>query len=1780
MRVETTSGEVIELGTTETGPTIGIIDYSRRVTDEFGVTTAVPRDFARRMSVRFALPFDQVDAVQRRLADLRATSARWVADDRFASLGFQGFYKDFDLDLAVGSISFCTLTVEGLAASEPLADTGTDPAPSGSVSTMRLLQPAPVAGGELVASSVPENDQPEWSSATTYALGAKVIKTATHRIYESAAAANVGNDPASPSGKWIDIGPTNRWAMFDQALGTVTSAANSVSVTLSAGQVDAVALLDVLGSTIRVQSPGYDRTKAVGAGTTTFLDLPATTGQVVVTVSGSGRVSVGTLLIGRRVSLGVTEASPTAGLTDFSRKEVDDFGAVTVVQRAWAKRMALRSSIRTDAVDVVANRIATVRATPALWIADESLDSLTIYGFFKEFSIAVSENVSVLSLTVEGLSKATPLVPLVPDTLSELDPEAAAALAALPRDIAALEAAVDGKVTTFFQAGTPTAEGVGDLWFDGAKWRRWSGTSWVLTEDGGIGVAIQAAAGAQATADGKIDSYNQQAQPTAPSEGDLWVQPSAIPKVLRRWNGSAWVEVSNLVTQGTDIGVANGATVGTTLGKNSYDADGTVLPPAALKNNQQKFSEILPGNGKPSPNAGTTVVLVGVRGTPVIEGNHVTVPRNGGTNVSRARVAEPIGGPSEIAFRRAAGGPNVGFVSTGTNIDEGGFDFHAATYNNQLRLFILGQQASPAFDLGQGSFVSLTYDRVKFRASIGGSVVWSADAPPNATYVARCDGGEGEADQVMDLRFLPYTDNLYEKDKAGPNAPANNATVGATVDGPSSNVRLGNGTLLSREELLNDDLAVAFETFGTGVLARQKIKLLKKISASVIAATNVALPDQLHNNQVRIESRKFTNPGATGDGTYVDNNDMGLSLGGQLTRLDAAGNPVNLGAVSATGLGVKALGFRDNVQVGSHIVDGAGNVMPVEDLANSSLLFAADVAGAGGRVRLALKRGNTSYAHLELPADVQNKDLVVAADGTIPRSGSPTRKVANDQIAIISRQLKGIGTGDGTFVDNNDLALSTDGFFTRKDANGNSVNLGGVSATGLGVKALGFKEKAAYGADLTGTPTKIADVNATEGAKLASVEQNATAGASWAKKARYWRITGTGFGRGYWVCFNIELRASVGSPDLTSGKNAVADSTESADANVAANAAIDDNPATYGWHSGPGPTHWWQVDLGAPQPVTHLTIKAADNNASFNDQPTAMTVSCSNDGANWTPVQTFNAIPLFAGGESRSFAWTSGNIEGKPASLVDLNGAEGAKLGGVEDAATRNGPERAINRNSGFGDGPVGVRPVGWVSGREGKIGNTLVKADAWSKTYGRVLEVSGPVETLLDSEYFALEAGEKVHVRYRYRTVANRTDGGAPFVVIGIEGIAAVGDVNAPSVGGSHPQNGPLGSASGDLVNQFAFTAPATAKAGRLVFYNSGGGSVGQFDYFEVHRDEPGATVGATGGAGGNLKKPGGGVYTVEEYENGSITVDVNGTMQNIGTAGIPVDNRKQVWGDVQQTPAELKDGRIPAALNSSGQVQSRVLDTAPFGSTGNETVARIKQRASRILTSGYAADDFADPQGRSFSRIVLASQARHGDVVSFPGGLPAVPKVTPLPGGNSGQAGQNVNIRAVGLTISGFNFVATSQGVTPGATITDSTRVSEAGGPSQKIDRSNSGAPFDGVFRYTVNFTVGSVPDPTEPGATYSGSVEVGCYAKKGGAWVEVGRLSAASSGSQTISLSPGSVDFGVGGEFGMTVLFAEGSGSTASFTSVSYALGSVTETSLTPAGASDIPFLVMLQ
>jgi len=113
------AGAVYQIGESdlEHGATIGIIDYSRKDTDpDTGVVTFVPRAYSKRMSGQFLLVNGAISGVQQILASIRATPSVYIGSEAtdYGALIVYGFYRDFSIDIAYPTHSFCRLEVEGL----------------------------------------------------------------------------------------------------------------------------------------------------------------------------------------------------------------------------------------------------------------------------------------------------------------------------------------------------------------------------------------------------------------------------------------------------------------------------------------------------------------------------------------------------------------------------------------------------------------------------------------------------------------------------------------------------------------------------------------------------------------------------------------------------------------------------------------------------------------------------------------------------------------------------------------------------------------------------------------------------------------------------------------------------------------------------------------------------------------------------------------------------------------------------------------------------------------------------------------------------------------------------------------------------------------------------------------------------------------------------------------------------------------------------------------------------------------------------------------------------------------------------------------------------------------------------------------------------------------------------------------------------------------------------------------------------------------------------------
>lgn len=107
-------GSLSGLGDAQYGARAGIVDYSRKETDGFGNTVLTKRSFSKRMTVSLLFPTSDLDRVHQTLSAVRSTPTVWVASENHTSLIIFGFFKDFEVDLATFSYSYCSLQIEGL----------------------------------------------------------------------------------------------------------------------------------------------------------------------------------------------------------------------------------------------------------------------------------------------------------------------------------------------------------------------------------------------------------------------------------------------------------------------------------------------------------------------------------------------------------------------------------------------------------------------------------------------------------------------------------------------------------------------------------------------------------------------------------------------------------------------------------------------------------------------------------------------------------------------------------------------------------------------------------------------------------------------------------------------------------------------------------------------------------------------------------------------------------------------------------------------------------------------------------------------------------------------------------------------------------------------------------------------------------------------------------------------------------------------------------------------------------------------------------------------------------------------------------------------------------------------------------------------------------------------------------------------------------------------------------------------------------------------------------
>ena len=307
-----------------------------------------------------------------------------------------------------------------------------------------VTRPVTLTDAMLVSSTVPENDYTEWAAATSYVVKNRVMRSVAgvHKNFENLIAGiNASlpeNETTGATPRWLDLGATNRWAMFDDKVGTGARTARllSLSVVLKPGNINSLYLGNLIGKTAVVTAKNatggtevYNRTvnldgTIIGSFYEWFFtdfaqktdvllsDLPNQFHGLEVTITltaDSGSVSVGVCLFGKAITLGDSKMGAGVGIISYTKKIDDGFGNITVFRpkNPNANRMSLQIMLPKERFSQVFNTLKSLDGILCVYsgAGQDGFEPFNALGFYKDFFITVEYfNHYLVALEVEGVN--------------------------------------------------------------------------------------------------------------------------------------------------------------------------------------------------------------------------------------------------------------------------------------------------------------------------------------------------------------------------------------------------------------------------------------------------------------------------------------------------------------------------------------------------------------------------------------------------------------------------------------------------------------------------------------------------------------------------------------------------------------------------------------------------------------------------------------------------------------------------------------------------------------------------------------------------------------------------------------------------------------------------------------------------------------------------------------------------------------------------------------------------------------------------------------------------------------------------------------------------------------------------------------------------------------------------------------------------------------------------------------------------------------------------------
>lgn len=286
------------------------------------------------------------------------------------------------------------------------------------------------------------DDAALWVAATPYALNDLAVRTTTHRIYRRLVPGTTATAPESDTTNWIDNSSTSKYRPFDGETDNDSALIGfyTLAFSLFLAGADALSIIGMRGKTATVKVTDGAGGAVIYSASKTFSDdrfsypawptagnrwqlvdwhlfalpsgYPNAVAHIVISAGPTltEYATVREIYFGAGFNIGGTKLGARVSITDYSRKETDAFGTVTLVRRNFSRRLSCEIEVPLADFQRVFSLLADLRATVCQWVpeASGSYQPMMMQGWYRDFSIAVSYPTYLLcTLEVESLAVDT-----------------------------------------------------------------------------------------------------------------------------------------------------------------------------------------------------------------------------------------------------------------------------------------------------------------------------------------------------------------------------------------------------------------------------------------------------------------------------------------------------------------------------------------------------------------------------------------------------------------------------------------------------------------------------------------------------------------------------------------------------------------------------------------------------------------------------------------------------------------------------------------------------------------------------------------------------------------------------------------------------------------------------------------------------------------------------------------------------------------------------------------------------------------------------------------------------------------------------------------------------------------------------------------------------------------------------------------------------------------------------------------------------------------------------